>query len=72
MIIFLYTSLGVWLLSFCDSHAPAASAAMAAFHSAFPTAAKRSEAVVYCHEELVRFIYEMLFTATPESLSDAK
>ncbi|KAF6016474.1 LTN1 [Bugula neritina] len=64
--------IGAWLLSLCDQYAPAASAARSAFDAVFPTEAKRVEALVYCHSELIKFLSEMLFTATPQTLSDAK
>ena len=66
------STIGAWLVSFCDGHAPAASAAKAAFYGVFGTESKRVEAVVYCHNELCKYLYDMLFTATAETLSDAK
>ena len=63
---------GAWLLSFCDSHAPAASAAKAAFTAVFPSDSKQCEAVAYCSTELIRYLSDMLFNATPQTLSDAK
>lgn len=44
--------MGPWLLAQCDSYAPAASAAAAAFNSAF-SPAKQSEAVAFCRVEVM-------------------
>ena len=67
-----FVLLGAWLLSFCDGHAPAASAAKSAFHAVFGTETKRTEAIAYCHNELIKYLSDMLFTATAETLSDPK
>jgi len=44
--------MGSWLVSQCDGHAPAASAAKAAFQCAFPPA-KQTEALVFCKNEIL-------------------
>ncbi|XP_067945873.1 E3 ubiquitin-protein ligase listerin-like [Watersipora subatra] len=64
--------IGAWMLSFCDGHAPAASAARSAFQSVFNSETKSTEAVVYCHAEIIKYLYDMLFNASPETLSDSK
>lgn len=61
---------GPWMLSFCDTHAPTASVAKSVFFTMFPTESKRQDAATFCQEELVRYVSDMLFTATPDSLSD--
>jgi len=44
--------MGLWLVAQCDSYAPAASAAVAAFNSAF-SLAKQSEAIAFCRVEVM-------------------
>jgi len=48
--------MGPWLVAQCDSYAPAASAAVAAFNSAF-SLAKQSEAIVFCRVEVITVSY---------------
>jgi len=44
--------MGPWLVAQCDSYAPAASAAVSAFNSAF-SFAKQSEAIAFCRLEVM-------------------
>ncbi|XP_074644451.1 E3 ubiquitin-protein ligase listerin-like [Tubulanus polymorphus] len=61
--------MGCWLLAQCDAHAPAASAAVAAFDAAFPPN-KQSEAVIFCKNEVLSYIKDNLLSQTPQTLSD--
>ncbi|XP_038059128.1 E3 ubiquitin-protein ligase listerin-like [Patiria miniata] len=63
--------MGPWLLAQCDTYAPAALSARAAFQSAFP-AAKQGEAVAFCKTEILRYLEDNLFKETAASLSDPK
>ncbi|XP_076317410.1 E3 ubiquitin-protein ligase listerin [Tachypleus tridentatus] len=63
--------MGVWVVTQCDPHAPAASAAQASFRCAFPKA-KQSEAVMYCLNEICSYIQDILFKQTSQSISDPK
>lgn len=60
------------MLSFCDTHAPAASAAKAAFSAVFTSECKQSDTVAYCCSELVKYLTDMLYNSSPQTLSDAK
>ena len=44
--------MGPWLVAQCDSYAPSATAATAAFNSAF-SPAKQSEAIAFCRVEVI-------------------
>nr|XP_006825327.1 PREDICTED: E3 ubiquitin-protein ligase listerin-like [Saccoglossus kowalevskii] len=63
--------MGPWLLSQCDTYAPAASAAKSAFNSAFPLS-KQSEAILFCKEDILMYIQDNLFKQTAATLSDPK
>ncbi|MBN3289751.1 LTN1 ligase, partial [Polypterus senegalus] len=52
---FLKSIMGHWLLSQCDTYAPAASAANVAFQSAFP-GSKQSGAIAFCKEEILTLL----------------
>ena len=63
----------IWFLCQVDPHPPAASVAQKSFSDAFPSVAKRREAVVnFCLKEILAMIEDNLLTQTPETLSDAK
>ncbi|XP_026292154.1 E3 ubiquitin-protein ligase listerin [Frankliniella occidentalis] len=62
---------GPWFVAQCDTYAPAASAATLAFNEAFPPK-KMSEAIAFCQEEILNFIYENLIVHTPQTLCNAK
>ncbi|CAN0229453.1 unnamed protein product [Lampetra planeri] len=61
--------MGTWLVAQCDGHAPAASAARAAFSAAFPPA-KQPEALAFCKDEILSHLQDNLFKLTPDTLSD--
>ncbi|XP_071800460.1 E3 ubiquitin-protein ligase listerin-like isoform X2 [Asterias amurensis] len=63
--------MGCWLLSQCDTYAPAALSARAAFQSAFPQG-KQGEAVAFCKTEVLRYLEDNLFKETQASLSDPR
>lgn len=44
--------MGHWILSQCDTHTPAASAAFQAFQAAF-SPAKQPEAISFCKDEIL-------------------
>lgn len=62
---------GPWFVAQCDTYAPAASAATMAFNEAFPPN-KLSEAIAFCQEEILNYIYENLVVHTPQTLCNAK
>ena len=62
---------GPWFVAQCDTYAPAASAASVAFNETFP-AQKMSEAIAFCQEEILNYIYENLVVHTPQTLCNAK
>lgn len=62
---------GPWFVAQCDTYAPAASAATICFNEAFPPQ-KLSEAIAYCQEEILNYIYENLVVHTPQTLCNAK
>lgn len=49
---FLKSLMGHWILSQCDTHTPAASAAFQAFQAAF-SPAKQPEAISFCKDEIL-------------------
>jgi len=51
--------MGQWLVAQCDSYAPAASAAVAAFESAF-SPVKQREAIAFCRVEVMDVSYAYL------------
>ncbi|MEE6468105.1 hypothetical protein FKM82_008163 [Ascaphus truei] len=63
--------MGFWLISQCDTYAPAASAARVAFEAAFP-AHKQPEALAFCKEEILNVLFDHLLKETPETLSDSQ
>ncbi|CAH1799497.1 unnamed protein product [Owenia fusiformis] len=63
--------MGCWLLSQCDSHPPAASAATAAFLAALPVA-KQADAILFCKTEVMNYLQDNLIQQTIETLSDAR
>ncbi|XP_034232705.1 E3 ubiquitin-protein ligase listerin [Thrips palmi] len=62
---------GPWFVAQCDTYAPAASAATMAFNEAFPPN-KLSEAIAFCQEEILNYIYENLVVHTPQTLCNPK
>lgn len=62
---------GPWFVAQCDTYAPAASAATVAFNEAFPPQ-KLADAVAFCQEEILNYIYENLVVHTPQTLCNAK
>ena len=52
--------MGVWFTSQSDNYAPASSAATHALKSCFP-GSKLGDAVVYCHSEILDYIWDCLF-----------
>ncbi|XP_020495512.2 E3 ubiquitin-protein ligase listerin [Labrus bergylta] len=66
---FLKSLMGHWILSQCDPHTPAASAACQAFQAAFsPT--KQPEALSFCKDEILNVLQDVLLKETAETLSD--
>ncbi|XP_071956221.1 E3 ubiquitin-protein ligase listerin-like [Antedon mediterranea] len=63
--------MGVWIVSQCDTYAPASSAAKSAFQKAFSTV-KQREAVAYCKAEVLEHLQDNLFNQTASTLSEAK
>ncbi|XP_072178286.1 E3 ubiquitin-protein ligase listerin-like [Diadema setosum] len=64
--------MGCWLMAQNDPYAPAGSAARAAFATAFPSEAKRGNAVVFCRAEILQLYKDNLFKESPTTLSDPK
>lgn len=62
---------GPWFTSQYDTYAPAASAASLAFQDAFPPK-KVTEAIVFCQEEILNYIYDNLIVQTAQTLSNPK
>ncbi|KAK3915910.1 E3 ubiquitin-protein ligase listerin [Frankliniella fusca] len=62
---------GPWFVAQCDTYAPAASAATLAFNETFPPK-KMSEAIAFCQEEILNYIYENLIVHTPQTLCNVK
>ncbi|KAL4457478.1 hypothetical protein ABPG75_012343 [Micractinium tetrahymenae] len=60
----------LWLAQ-SDGHGEAAAAARAAFAAAFPAAAKRRDAVLFCRAEVLQLLADNL-ASTPQSLGDSK
>lgn len=63
--------IGPWFTSQFDTHAPSASAAVAAFQEAF-SPQKFAEAIAFCQDEILAYYFENLTVHTPESLNNAK
>ncbi|XP_033118040.1 E3 ubiquitin-protein ligase listerin-like [Anneissia japonica] len=63
--------MGTWIVSQCDTYAPASSAARSAFQKAF-SPAKQKEAMAYCKTEVMEHLQDNLFNQTPTTLSDSK
>ncbi|XP_051781695.1 E3 ubiquitin-protein ligase listerin [Erpetoichthys calabaricus] len=68
---FLKSIMGHWLLSQCDTYAPAASAANVAFQSAFP-GSKQAGAIAFCKEEILTILQDNLLKETADTLSDSQ
>ncbi|XP_059400765.1 E3 ubiquitin-protein ligase listerin-like [Carassius carassius] len=66
---YLKSIMGHWLISQCDTYSPAASAASAAFQSAFPLN-KQPEAISFCKDEILNVLQDNLLKETAETLSD--
>ncbi|KAI4457621.1 zinc finger protein [Holotrichia oblita] len=60
---------GAWFTSQYDTYAPAASAATRSFEDAFPPN-KIQEAIIYCQEEILNYIYDNLVVQTVQSLNN--
>jgi len=67
----LKTMCGVWYIGQSDPHTPAAQAALAAWHAAFPPN-KVAGAVTFCQAEIISLITENITVATPQTMSDPK
>ncbi|KAJ7997588.1 hypothetical protein DPEC_G00230570 [Dallia pectoralis] len=66
---YLKSLMGHWLLSQCDTYAPAASAACQAFSAAFPPS-KQAEALGFCKDEVLTVLQDNLLKETADTLSD--
>lgn len=62
---------GPWFTSQYDTYPPAASAATLAFQEAF-SPSKLNEAIAFCQEEILSYIYDNLIHHTPQTLSTSK
>lgn len=71
MINFFFVCIGPWFTSQYDTYPPAASAATLAFEEAF-SAKKLNEAIAFCQEEILNYIYDNLINQTPQTLSTPK
>ncbi|GJQ69098.1 hypothetical protein Trydic_g6262 [Trypoxylus dichotomus] len=60
---------GPWFTSQYDTYAPAASMATRSFEDAFPPN-KIQEAIIYCQEEILNYIYDNLIVQTIQSLNN--
>uniref|UniRef100_A0AAX7TL64 E3 ubiquitin-protein ligase listerin n=1 Tax=Astatotilapia calliptera TaxID=8154 RepID=A0AAX7TL64_ASTCA len=67
---FLKSLMGHWILSQCDTHTPAASAAFQAFQAAF-SPAKQPEAIGFCKDEILNVLQDVLLKETADTLSDS-
>ena len=64
--------IGSWWIVQSDSHAPAASAAKAAFSDAFPTAEKQKKVLIFGHKEIIQSICSNIFAKRlPSSSKDS-
>uniref|UniRef100_A0AAX7TU22 E3 ubiquitin-protein ligase listerin n=1 Tax=Astatotilapia calliptera TaxID=8154 RepID=A0AAX7TU22_ASTCA len=68
---FLKSLMGHWILSQCDTHTPAASAAFQAFQAAF-SPAKQPEAIGFCKDEILNVLQDVLLKETADTLSDSQ
>uniref|UniRef100_A0A6Q2XR12 E3 ubiquitin-protein ligase listerin n=1 Tax=Esox lucius TaxID=8010 RepID=A0A6Q2XR12_ESOLU len=66
---YLKSLMGHWLLSQCDTYAPASSAACQAFSAAFPPS-KQAEALSFCKDEVLTVLQDNLLKETADTLSD--
>lgn len=53
--------MGYWLIAQCDTYSPAASAAKAAFETAFPPS-KQPEALIFCKGEILDVSFPLCVT----------